>query len=42
MKVIDKEGKLFGLINILDLIIVLVLIFAVVFGAKRYFTKPDE
>ena len=42
MKIIDKEGKLFGLINILDLIIILVLIFAVVFGAKRYFTKPDE
>lgn len=42
MKIIDEKGKLFGLINIVDLIIILVLIFAIVFGAKRYFTKPDE
>lgn len=42
MNIIDKKGKLFGLINIIDLLIIVVLVFAIVFAAKRYFIKPDE
>lgn len=42
MKIIDEKGKLFGLINIIDLLIIVVLVFAIVFAAKRYFIKPDE
>lgn len=42
MKIIDEKGKLFGWINILDLFIIVVLTLALVFGVKRYFTKPDE
>lgn len=42
MKILDEKGKLFGIINIIDLAIILILALAIIFGAKRYFTKPDE
>lgn len=35
MKIIDKKGKLFGLINIIDLIFILIVIVAIVGGAKK-------
>lgn len=39
---IDKKGKLFGVINIVDLLVVVVLLLAIFFGVKRYLLKPDE
>lgn len=42
MKILDDKGRLFGLINIVDLFILVIVVLAIVFGAKRYFTKPDE
>lgn len=35
MKIIDKKGKLFGFINIIDLLVLLVVLAILVFGAKR-------
>lgn len=40
MKVINEKGKLFGLINIIDLAVVLILGLLVVGGAMRMKTKP--
>lgn len=40
MKIIDKKGKLFGLINIIDLVALLVLVLLVVGGGKRMKNKP--
>lgn len=42
MKIIDEKGRLFSRINLIDLIFVLLILFIVVFGVKRYLTKPDE
>lgn len=39
---LDKKGRLFGKINIIDLIIILALIFAAVVVGKSYFTKKAE
>lgn len=39
---IDKNGKLFGKINIIDLLIVLVVIAALVFFATRAFTPAEK
>ncbi len=35
MKIVDEKGKLFGLINIVDLMVVIVLLVVVVFGAYK-------
>ncbi len=40
MKIIDEKGKLFGLINIIDLTVLLVVALLVVGGARRMKTKP--
>lgn len=40
MKIINEKGKLFGIINIIDLSVLLVLILIVVGGAQRMKTKP--
>ena len=39
MKIIDKKGRLFGLINIIDLLVILLLIALVAVGAKRFGNK---
>ena len=40
MKIVNEKGKLFGLINIIDLAVVLILALIVVGGASRLRTKP--
>ncbi len=40
MKVIDEKGKLFGLVNLLDCIVVILLAIIVVGGVKRFQNKP--
>ncbi|MDR7871277.1 MAG: DUF4330 domain-containing protein [Tissierellaceae bacterium] len=40
MKIINEKGKLFGLINIIDLSVVLILGLLIVGGAKRMQSKP--
>lgn len=40
MKIINEKGKLFGLINIIDLAVILVLALLVVGGASRMKNKP--
>ncbi len=40
MKIINEKGKLFGLINIIDLVVVLILGLLIVGGVKRMQTKP--
>lgn len=40
MKIINEKGKLFGIINIIDLSVLLILALLVVGGAKRMKTKP--
>jgi hypothetical protein len=40
MKIVNEKGKLFGLINIIDLMVVLILGLIVVGGASRLKTKP--
>ncbi len=40
MKLIDKKGKLFGIINIIDLAVLLILAVLVVGGAMRFKSKP--
>ena len=35
MKFIDKKGRLFGVVNLIDLLFVLILVVAVIGGAKR-------
>ncbi|MDD7762088.1 MAG: DUF4330 domain-containing protein [Firmicutes bacterium] len=42
MKIIDEKGRLFGLINLVDLLVILLVVFAIVFGIKRFVLKPDE
>lgn len=39
MKIIDKKGRLFGLINIIDLLVIILLIALVAVGAKRFGNK---
>ncbi len=39
---IDKNGKLFGKINLIDLLIILIIIAAVVFFATKAFTPAQE
>ena len=39
---LDKNGKLFGKINIIDLLIVLIIIAAIVFVGMRYFGGNDN
>ena len=39
---IDKNGKLFGKINLIDLLIILVIIAAAVFFATKAFTPAQE
>lgn len=41
MKLLDEKGKLFGLINIIDLL-VLVLVIAIVAGGAYHLTRPDK
>lgn len=40
MKIIDNKGKLFGIINVIDLIFVLIIAVAVVGGARRLKRAP--
>ncbi len=40
MKIVNEKGKLFGLINIIDLAVVLILALIIVGGASRLKTKP--
>jgi len=40
MKIINEKGKLFGIINIIDLSVLLILALLVVGGAKRIKAKP--
>ena len=40
MKIINEKGKLFGLINIIDLMVVLILALVVIGGASRLKGKP--
>lgn len=39
MKIIDKRGRLFGLINIVDLLIIILLLALVAVGVKRFGNK---
>lgn len=39
MKIIDKKGRLFGLINIVDLLIIVLLLALVAVGVKRFGNK---
>lgn len=41
MKVFDERGKLFGVINILDLFLIIVLLGAIAFAGIKYFTPGD-
>ena len=40
MKIINEKGKLFGIINIIDLIVLLVIVLLVGGGVKRMNKKP--
>lgn len=40
MKIIDDKGRLFGTVNILDLLVVLIIVLAVIGGAKRLKSRP--
>lgn len=40
MKIINEKGKLFGLINVIDLIVIMLLVVLFVGGAKRFRDKP--
>lgn len=40
MKIIDEKGKLFGFINVIDLLVIVVLAMVVVVGAKRLSSRP--
>lgn len=42
MKIIDRQGKLFGVINILDLFLILILIGAGIFAASKFLGTGDE
>lgn len=39
MKIIDKKGRLFGLINIVDLLVIILLLALVMVGVKRFGNK---
>lgn len=39
MKIIDKKGRLFGLINIVDLLVIILILAIVAVGVKRFGTK---
>lgn len=39
---IDKNGKLFGKVNIIDLLIILVIVAAIAFVGKRFFAGNDN
>ncbi|MDD7352213.1 DUF4330 domain-containing protein [Peptoniphilus sp. AGMB00490] len=39
MKIIDKKGRLFGLINIVDLLVIILILALVAVGVKRFGTK---
>lgn len=41
MKIIDNKGKLFGLLNVIDLLVILMVIVVVVVGAKRLKNVPS-
>lgn len=41
MKIINEKGKLFGVINIIDLIVIIVLVLIIVGGIKRAKAKPE-
>ncbi len=41
MKLVDEKGKLFGKLNIIDLLAILVLIAAVIFAAVRFLGPSD-
>lgn len=40
MKIVNEKGKIFGLINIIDLMVIVILALIVVGGASRLKTKP--
>jgi|SRR5690554_2128119 len=42
MKVIDKKGRLFGIINVIDLMVLLVLVFLILGGVYRMMSKPGR
>ena len=42
MKVIDKKGRLFGIINVIDLMVFLVLVFLILGGVYRMMSKPGR
>lgn len=39
MKIIDKKGRLFGLLNIVDLLVIILILAIVAVGVKRFGTK---
>ncbi|HLR34478.1 MAG TPA: DUF4330 family protein [Tissierellales bacterium] len=41
MKIINEKGKLFGVINIIDLIVIIILVLIVGGGVKRAKAKPE-
>lgn len=41
MRIIDEKGKLFGIINIIDLTVLLIIVLLVGGGIKRAKTKPE-
>ena len=41
MKIIDKKGKLFGLINIIDLAVILIFVLLIGGGVKRMKSSPE-
>ncbi len=41
MKIVDEKGKLFGIINIIDLVVLLVVVLLIGGGIKRMREKPD-
>ena len=41
MKIIDKKGKIFGIINIIDLLVILLVALIAVFGVKRLSKSPS-
>jgi len=42
MKIINEKGKLFGIINIIDLVVIVALVLLIVGGVKRFVTTRPE
>ena len=41
MKIVNEKGKLFGIINIIDLIVIIILVLLISGGVKRAKSKPE-